>query len=89
MDSFQAEGLMFPCHIFLPFHTVHWVLQARILEWAAVPSCRDHALSELFTVTCSSRASLHGMPHAVTEYEPLCHDTAVEGKRLYIKTIYT
>ena len=26
--------------MFLPFHTIHWVLQARILEWAAIPSCR-------------------------------------------------
>ena len=30
-------GLIFWCHIFLPFHTVHGVLEARILEWFAIP----------------------------------------------------
>ena len=30
-------GLTFQCHIFLPFHTVHGVLAARILEWLAIP----------------------------------------------------
>ena len=32
--SYLGE-LIFWCHIFLPFHTVHRVLQARILEWVA------------------------------------------------------
>ena len=31
-----VQGLR--CHIFLPFHTVHAILEARILEWFAVPS---------------------------------------------------
>ena len=31
---------MFLCHIFLPFHSVHWVLQERILEWAAISPSR-------------------------------------------------
>ena len=35
---FQAWGLIFRCHIFLPFHTVHGVLVARILEWVAISS---------------------------------------------------
>ena len=30
--------LIFQCHIFLPFHTVHGVLQARILEWIVIYS---------------------------------------------------
>ena len=29
------------CHIFLPFHTVHEILEARILEWLAVPSSSE------------------------------------------------
>ena len=29
-------GLIFQHHIFLPFHTVHGVLQARTLEWVAI-----------------------------------------------------
>ena len=28
---------VFQCHIFLPFHTVHGVLNARILKWFAIP----------------------------------------------------
>ena len=28
---------IFQCHIFLPFHTVHGVLKARILKWFAIP----------------------------------------------------
>ena len=31
-------GLIFQCPTFLPFHTVHGVLPARILEWFAIPS---------------------------------------------------
>ena len=27
---------IFQCHIFLPFHTVHGVLKARILKWFAI-----------------------------------------------------
>ena len=38
LDTFQPGGLIFWCHIFLPFHTVHGVLVAGILEWFAIPS---------------------------------------------------
>ena len=30
-------GLVYWCHISLPFHSVHGVFEARILEWLAVP----------------------------------------------------
>ena len=30
-------GVIFQCPIFLPFHTVHGVLKARILSWFAIP----------------------------------------------------
>ena len=36
LDTFWPGGLIFWCHIFLPFHTVHEVLVARILEWVAI-----------------------------------------------------
>ena len=38
MDTFQPGELFFWCHIFLPFYTVHGVLNARMLEWFAIPS---------------------------------------------------
>ena len=40
LDTFRpgGRGLIFRCHIFLPFHIVHGVLAARILEWFAILS---------------------------------------------------
>ena len=36
------------CHIFLPFHTVHGVLKARILKWFAIPfSSGSHSVRPL------------------------------------------
>ena len=37
-DTFRPEGLIFQCHIFLPYHVAHGVLTVRILEWFAIPS---------------------------------------------------
>ena len=37
LDTYQPGGLIFQCHIFLTFHTVHGVLKARILKWFAIP----------------------------------------------------
>ena len=33
----RPGDFIFQCPIFLPFHTVHGVLKARILEWFAIP----------------------------------------------------
>ena len=38
LDTFRPGRLIFWCHIFLPFLTVHGILQARTLEWFAIPS---------------------------------------------------
>ena len=53
-------------NIFLPIHTVHGVLAARILEWF---SLEDHILSELSTMTCPSWVALYGMVHSFTELD--------------------
>ena len=37
LDTFQSGRLIFWCHIFLPFHTVYGILEARILELLAIP----------------------------------------------------
>ena len=37
LDTYQPGEFIFQCHIFLPFHTVHRVLKARILKWFAIP----------------------------------------------------
>ena len=38
LDIFQLGGLIFWYHIFLPCHTIHGVLMARILEWFVISS---------------------------------------------------
>ena len=40
LDTFQLRGLISWCHIFLPFHTVHGVFQARIMVWVAISFSR-------------------------------------------------
>ena len=41
LGAYQTGEFIFQCYIFLPFHTVHGVLQARILKWFAISfSCR-------------------------------------------------
>ena len=36
LGTYLPGGFIFQCHIFLPFHTVHGVLKARILQWFAI-----------------------------------------------------
>ena len=56
-------------HTFLPFHTIHGVLKARMLKWFASPSPVDHVLSGLSTVTRPSWVALHSMAHSFIELE--------------------
>ena len=37
LGPYQPGEFIFHCPIFLPFHTVHGVLKARILKWFAFP----------------------------------------------------
>ena len=37
LGTYQPGEFIFQCHIFLPFHTIHGVLKARILQWFAIP----------------------------------------------------
>ena len=37
MGTNRPGEFIFQCPIFLPFHTVHGVLKARILKWLAIP----------------------------------------------------
>ena len=45
LDTYQPGALLFWCHIFSPFHTVHGCLKARILQ---IPRC-DY---NLYTSAC-------------------------------------
>ena len=55
--------------LFLPFHTVHGILKARIVKCLPFPSPVDHILSELSTMTCPSCVALHGMAHSFIELD--------------------
>ena len=55
-------------HIFFPFHTVHGVLKARILEWYFIYSpSSGPILPEFFTKTHPSWAVLYSMAHRFIE----------------------
>ena len=51
-------GFIFQCHIFLPFHTVHEVLKARMLKWFAIP----FSSGPLFVRTLHCDLSILGDP---------------------------
>ena len=55
--------------VFLPFHTVHRVLKARILRWLPFPSPVDQVLSELSAMTRPSWVALTGMALGFTELD--------------------
>ena len=37
LGTYRSGKFIFQCPIFLPFHTVHGVLKARMLKWFAIP----------------------------------------------------
>ena len=37
LDTYYPGEFIFKCHIFLPFHSVHGILQPGILKWFAIP----------------------------------------------------
>ena len=60
---------IFQCPIFLPFHTVHGVLKARILKWFVIP----FSSASLFIITLhhdwSIWMALHGIAHGFIELD--------------------
>jgi len=54
---------------YVPFHTVHGILKARILKWFTIPFSSGPRLSELSTMTCPSWVALHGVAHSFTELD--------------------
>ena len=69
LGTYLPREFIFHCPIFLPFHTVHGVLKARILKWFAMPSPVDHILSDLSTMTRLSWVALRGMAHHFIELD--------------------
>ena len=69
LGTYWPGEFIFQCSIFLPFHTVHGVLKARILQWFPFPSPVDHILPELSTMTHPSWVALHSMAHSFIELD--------------------
>ena len=62
-------GVHLQCHIFLPFHTVHGVLKARILKWFTIPfSSGPHFVRSLHYDSPLLMA-LHSMAYGFTELD--------------------
>ena len=69
----EPEWLIFWCHIFLPFHTIHGLFAARVLEWFAIPSFVRALHYDL-----SVLGDPHGMAYIFVELcKPLCPDKDV------------
>ena len=69
LGIYRPGKFIFQCPIFLPFHTGHGILKARILKWLPFPSPVDHILSELSTKSHPSWVALHGMTHCFMELD--------------------
>ena len=89
-----ARGLIFWWHIFLLFHTIHGVLEGRILKWVAISSssglCFVRTLH--YDLSIWGGRGLHGMAHSFTELQkPLCTTRLLSRQRLvhFISIIIT
>ena len=69
MGHVQTEEFLFQCHIFLPFHTVHGVLKARILKWFAIPFSSGPHFVRTSTMAHLSWVALHNMAHSFNELD--------------------
>ena len=54
LGTYRPGEFIFYCPMFLPFHTVHGVLKARILKWFATPFSSGTRFIRLSTMTHSS-----------------------------------
>ena len=68
-DLSFCDWLITPFFPYMPFHTVHGVLKARILKWFAILFSSGLHLSEICTMTHPSWVALHIMAHSLTELD--------------------
>ena len=78
LDTFWPGELIFQYHIFLPYHTVHGVLAAKVLEWVAIPSSSEPCFVRTLHYDPFILSDLNDMAQNFPELcKPLCHDKAV------------
>ena len=67
MGTYQPVEFTFLYPIFLPFHTVHGVLKARILKWFAILFSSGPRFVRTLHHDPLSSVALHGMAHSFIE----------------------
>ena len=60
---------MFQYPIFLPFHTVHGILNTRILKWIGIPFSSGPHFFQTLHHDPLSQVALRGMAHSFTELD--------------------
>ena len=70
LGTHRPGEFIFQCHIFLPFHTVHGVVKARILKWFAIlfcipfssrQSCRPPEMSYILVLRTHGCVTVHSI----------------------------
>ena len=69
LGIYRLGEFVFQCPIFLPFHTVHGVLKARILKWFSIPFSSGPCFIRTLHHDCPSWVALHGMIHSFIELD--------------------
>ena len=83
VDTFWpgGGGLIFCCHIFLLFHTIHEILTARLLEWFAIPSS---SLQWIFLTQDLNQ----GLLHCRWILEQLSYQGSLSSGPRFVKTLH-
>ena len=69
LDTYQPGGLIIRCYIFLHFHTVRGVLEARILKWFAILFSSEPC----FVITLYRDSSVKNLLKICLKFKHLCH----------------
>ena len=75
LGTYWPGEFIFQCPIFLPFHTVHGVLKARILTWFAIPFSSGPRFDTVRTLFCPADPDekVHTQP-----VSPQCSSTKIQ-----------
>ena len=69
LGNYYPGEFMFQCHIFLPFHTVHGVLKARILKRFTIPFSSGACIVRSLHHDLSILGGPNGMAHSFTKLD--------------------
>ena len=69
LGTYHPEDFVFQCHLFLPFHSVHVVLKARILEWFAIFFSSGPCFVRTLHYDPSIWVAPHSMAHSFMELD--------------------